>query len=143
MDSEMPSASADSESSNGDTHPRPPPASVYDTFPLRTQRQRAAYRESLAAPRPYVCPITQDLFVDPVVAADGHTYERPDLLRWFSIGTGPEWRSPTTGRLERRRATYDNAAVRGMVMEYRREVLGKELLWRCSGMRRRCRRAAA
>ena len=32
------------------------------------------------------CPITQDVMVDPVRAADGHVYERIDLERWFSAG---------------------------------------------------------
>lgn len=28
----------------------------------------------------YLCPITQDLMKDPVVAADGHSYEKESIL---------------------------------------------------------------
>eukprot|EP00927_Polykrikos_kofoidii_P069524 TRINITY_DN6503_c0_g1_i2.p1 TRINITY_DN6503_c0_g1~~TRINITY_DN6503_c0_g1_i2.p1 ORF type:complete len:568 (-),score=115.53 TRINITY_DN6503_c0_g1_i2:16-1656(-) len=30
-----------------------------------------------------VCPISQSLMVDPVVASDGHTYDRPNIEEWF------------------------------------------------------------
>lgn len=42
------------------------------------------------------CPITQDVMVDPVRAADGHVYERTDLERWFSAGheTSPLTNAP-------------------------------------------------
>jgi len=41
----------------------------------------------------FVCPITRDLIVDPVIAADGHTYDRLAITRWFSNNTT----SPKTG----------------------------------------------
>ena len=39
--------------------------------------------------RPYnlVCPISHALMTDPVVAADGHSYERREIERWISSGT--------------------------------------------------------
>lgn len=33
-----------------------------------------------------ICPITQSVFVDPVVAPDGHTYERSAIKKWFAMG---------------------------------------------------------
>eukprot|EP00008_Paramoeba_atlantica_P000884 CAMPEP_0201503086 /NCGR_PEP_ID=MMETSP0151_2-20130828/84478_1 /ASSEMBLY_ACC=CAM_ASM_000257 /TAXON_ID=200890 /ORGANISM="Paramoeba atlantica, Strain 621/1 / CCAP 1560/9" /LENGTH=229 /DNA_ID=CAMNT_0047896717 /DNA_START=1046 /DNA_END=1735 /DNA_ORIENTATION=+ len=41
-----------------------------------------------------VCPITMAPFVDPVVASDGHTYERAAILLWFQTGHNS---SPMTG----------------------------------------------
>ena len=35
-----------------------------------------------------VCPITLELMRDPVMAADGHTYEREALLRWLKTSGG-------------------------------------------------------
>jgi hypothetical protein len=32
-----------------------------------------------------VCPITQELFSEPVMAGDGHTYERTAIENWFQI----------------------------------------------------------
>jgi len=40
------------------------------------------------------CPITGDMFVDPVSTVDGHTYERSAIERWFSER---HWTSPATG----------------------------------------------
>ena len=42
----------------------------------------------------FYCPITKALFVDPVVAADGYTYERFAIAR---LMRGGAWRSPVTG----------------------------------------------
>ena len=42
-----------------------------------------------------ICPITQELPVEPVLAEDGRIYEKKDLLQWF--GTDREAKSPTTG----------------------------------------------
>ena len=35
-------------------------------------------------PEEFLCPITFDLMTDPVIAADGHTYERRAIEAWFS-----------------------------------------------------------
>ena len=45
----------------------------------------------------FICPITFDLFRDPVVAEDGHTYEREAITKWISEhGTSPLTREPLT-----------------------------------------------
>ena len=41
-----------------------------------------------------MCGITKDLFVDPVVTCDGHTYSRRAIERWFNDGHNT---SPNTG----------------------------------------------
>ncbi|CAM4777575.1 unnamed protein product [Rotaria magnacalcarata] len=41
------------------------------------------------------CPITMELFHDPVLASDGHTYERQEIEQWIrSRGTSPLTRQP-------------------------------------------------
>ena len=35
------------------------------------------------APHAFCCPITQEEMVDPVVAGDGHCYERAAIVEWF------------------------------------------------------------
>lgn len=34
-------------------------------------------------PEEYCCPITQDIMTDPVIAEDGHTYERKNITQWI------------------------------------------------------------
>jgi hypothetical protein len=41
----------------------------------------------------FLCPITFDLMTDPVVAADGHSYERSPITKWISSKEN----SPRTG----------------------------------------------
>ena len=33
-----------------------------------------------------VCPLSPEIFQDPVIAADGHSYERREIEAWFSRG---------------------------------------------------------
>lgn len=40
------------------------------------------------APDDFFCPITQELMQDPVIAQDGHTYERSAIESWFQHGSG-------------------------------------------------------
>src|SRR3990167_10323798 len=42
--------------------------------------------ELIAIPEDYLCPITQELMENPVVAADGQTYERASITQWFIAG---------------------------------------------------------
>ena len=44
--------------------------------------RRIRRRDSLA--RDLTCPITGDILKDPVVATDGHTYERAAIERWLT-----------------------------------------------------------
>jgi hypothetical protein len=84
------------------------------------------YTEHIAPHRELVCPITQELMRDPVVAEDGHTYERVAILRWFSVGRS---RSPVTNAILRGHRVYPNLAVQTMAIGHR-ERLGAELLKR-------------
>ena len=33
-------------------------------------------------PSGFFCPISEDIMCDPVVCADSHTYDRPDIEMW-------------------------------------------------------------
>lgn len=48
--------------------------------------------ESKHTPEEFLCPITQELMRDPVIAADGYTYDRPAIVSWMQ----KELRSPLT-----------------------------------------------
>lgn len=53
---------------------------------FRSEEDYDAYVESIQPHRELICPITQELMRDPVVAEDGYTYEKEAILRWFSVG---------------------------------------------------------
>lgn len=45
-------------------------------------------------PEKYLCPITQEIMTDPVVAADGQTYQMDSIKEWLNRG---KIKSPLTG----------------------------------------------
>jgi len=88
----------------GDTPrpPIPPPAQSADAAayhknletilePSRTLREKIELVGD-PLPRDLMCPVTAEIFVDPVVIADGHTYERIAILQWFK----KKYTSPVT-----------------------------------------------
>ena len=57
----------------------------------RLRLTRGEIREDLR------CPLTLELFCDPVTAADGHTYERVAIEEWLKTkGTSPMTQEPLT-----------------------------------------------
>ena len=70
-------------------------------------------------PKEFDCPITQTLMIDPVFAADGHTYERSAIQHWFDIGNS---RSPTSNEELPNKSLIPNHTQRKMIEKHRREV---------------------
>ena len=66
-------------------------------------------------PDEFVCPISQELMVDPVLASDGHAYERASIERWFE----KRLTSPKTGEALETAALFPNHPLRRMIMEWR------------------------
>ncbi|KAK9830051.1 hypothetical protein WJX72_009437 [[Myrmecia] bisecta] len=57
------------------------------------------------------CPITQEVMRDPVICADGHTYERSAIAAWLKV----HHTSPMTNELLASKDLIPNAAVRQVV----------------------------
>lgn len=66
-------------------------------------------------PNGYECPITGELMVDPVVAADGHTYERAAIEEWFRAHAT----SPLTRATLSCRTLLPNFALKKAISEFR------------------------
>ena len=96
----------------------------------RLEEERRAPDEkvssSLAAERPpsveeeeppddFICPITTEVMSDPVMAADGHSYERKQIERWLATKST----SPMTGEALQHTHTFPNHALRGRIREWR------------------------
>ena len=80
------------------------------------------------------CPITHQLMGDPVVAEDGHTYERAAIEHWISTqerdggdGAAPSVRSPITNAELLHRGLTPNHALRKLIDAHRAR-LGTQLL---------------
>ena len=69
-----------------------------------------------------VCPITQEMMQDPVVAADDHTYERSEIVRWFERSQT----SPLTREKLEDKTLRDNIMIRKQIREFQEQEKSKE-----------------
>ena len=83
--------------------PAPPPA------PAASQAARPDPPDAL------VCPISMELMEDPVLAMDGHTYDRSSIEAWLKTGkkTSPKTNAPLPSL-----TLVPNHAVKSMVQDY-------------------------
>ena len=65
-------------------------------------------------PDEFMCPITQEVMADPVVAADGHTYERAAIERWVA----KKMTSPRTGGALESATIFPNHSIRRQIREW-------------------------
>ena len=79
-----------------------------------------------------MCPITQECFVDPVIAEDGNTYEKKSILTWFHCG---KTRSPVTNEIMKSRNLIPNRNISAMALAHR-EKLGRMVLQICQQIRK-------
>merc|ERR1711964_542924 len=68
-------------------------------------------------PDEFLCPITQELMVDPVTLSDGHNYERSAITEWFTVGENTDV-SPLQGDALENKTLTPNPALRLRIEEY-------------------------
>ena len=92
-------------------------------------RRRRWEALGLSPPTPpidFVCPITHEAMVDPVVALDGHSYERAAISRVLSEGNGlsPLTRAPLDpDGIGAKRVLYPNRALLKRMRDHEEDVL--------------------
>lgn len=72
-----------------------------------------------SAPAYSLCPITQDIMVDPVVAEDGHSYERDAIKKWFQKKNT----SPLTNKRLYSKKLIPNHNLRSQIIEMCENIL--------------------
>lgn len=99
--------------------PAPPAAPPIDASADESPRNAGAPRAEAARYLPsMVCPITHEAFRDPVIAEDGHSYEREAIARWLEVrATSPSTGSPMGTRL------LPNHAMRSAVEQFTEQLL--------------------
>lgn len=65
-------------------------------------------------PDEHKCPITLQPMVDPVITADGHSYERAAIQQWFEY----HQTSPKTGARLQSKTLIPNQALKGLIAEW-------------------------
>ena len=72
-------------------------------------------------PDDYVCSITHEVMSDPVMAADGHAYERTAIERWLATKST----SPLTGGELEHRILIPNHTLRRQIGEWHEAHVGR------------------
>ena len=75
--------------------------------------------EEVAIPDECFCPITQEIMEDPVVAQDGHTYERSAIAHWLKLGKRI---SPKTGARLLSTELTPNYSMRSLIQDLKSQL---------------------
>lgn len=72
-------------------------------------------------PEEYLCPITSEIMTEPVVAADGQTYQKESITEWFRRENR---KSPSTGANLSSPILYDNFTLKKIINSYESRLEG-------------------
>ena len=72
-------------------------------------------------PADFICPITTEIMSDPVMAADGHAYERTAIERWLATKST----SPMTGEALEHTFLSPSHMVRRQIREWQQAHPGQ------------------
>ncbi len=100
--------------SEGPAPPVPPPPTDYASAAAVPRAESPAPMDDSDAPNELLCPITLELMRDPVIAADGHTYEREAITAWLEARET----SPKTGEDLPDKRLIPNHVLRGQVIAW-------------------------
>lgn len=83
----------------------------------RKEPRKEAHRD-VELRKSFLCPITHELMEHPVVAPDGHTYERDAIEKWISIKGARHAKSPMTAAPMPVGTLLPNHTLKSMIAEY-------------------------
>jgi len=100
-------------------------------------------RETLAGEPRFVCSITGLLFIDPVVAEDGHTYEREAIAEWIhqkqEDNNNSNWNSPLNGSIYTLHQLFPNTSMRTEIIEKLETAVNQMIAERLTNIAERLR----
>ena len=81
---------------------------------LLTEMTTSTAATSVQTPHHFLCPITGEVMIDPVICLDGHSYDRTAITQWFSNHDT----SPCTGLRLENKGLIQNIALREAIREF-------------------------
>jgi hypothetical protein len=100
-------------------------------------------RKTLAKQPRFVCSITGQLFIDPVVAEDGHTYEREAIAEWIyqkqEDNNNSNWNSPLNGSIHTLHQLFPNTSMRTEIIEKLETAVNQMIAERLTNIAERLR----
>lgn len=76
-----------------------------------------------STPEVFLCPISYELMEEPVMCADGHTYEQANIQQWFNERRGGHVLSPLTGAPLSNTNLTPNYALKKAIADYQEGLL--------------------
>ncbi|MCE3237053.1 MAG: U-box protein 15-like [Gammaproteobacteria bacterium] len=83
----------------------------YFSKPWKLSERSLVKKPLVNIPHDYRCPLSLQIIFDPVVATDGHTYEREEIERWFRNSSI----SPRTGQILYDKTLFPNFHARSVI----------------------------
>ncbi|KAJ6739495.1 RING-TYPE E3 UBIQUITIN TRANSFERASE [Salix koriyanagi] len=71
--------------------------------------------QSLIIPHEFLCPITMEIMVDPVIVSSGQTYERESIQKWLN---SKHRTCPKTGQILDHLSLATNFALRNLILQW-------------------------
>ncbi|KAL4854787.1 F-box/WD repeat-containing protein 7 [Chlorella vulgaris] len=94
---------------------QPPAAPPAAAVPVVSAENSVQSLEGHVIPTSFVCPVSMEIMVDPVILATGHTYDRHSIERWLAQGHKT---CPVTGMRLRHLELTPNFALRSAIVEW-------------------------
>jgi hypothetical protein len=85
----------------------------FSKFQAKVDTLRNSTKNVLKGIDSFLCPITREVMEDPVIASDGHTYEREAIEMWFRNNRNP--RSPKTNQILSSTQLFPNYALKNAI----------------------------
>lgn len=92
-----------------------PSSPSYEVNVPKVSRQFSIPNKDPQMPEEFYCPITQEVMKDPVIAADGFTYERSAISSWFQSGKDT---SPMTNERLRHMQLITNIILKVLIKKH-------------------------
>lgn len=73
-------------------------------------------QHNIRKPNEFCCPITHEIMADPVIASDGHTYEREAITKWIYDGNSTT--SPMTNEVLTNQTLTPNLNLRSLITKF-------------------------
>lgn len=89
----------------------------FSSFEDESRSGKEDCAKSPKLPAAFFCPITKDVMSYPVIAADGHTYERAAIQKWLR----EHKTSPTTNLVLRHTHVIPNHSLKSAIQEFEKE----------------------
>lgn len=93
---------------------------IYQEEKSKINKENGKYNFPDNISKNYLCPISYDVFYDPVITADGHTYEKIEILKWF---INDNKTSPLTNKKLENFEIIPNIVLKNVISDWKKQYL--------------------